>query len=89
MLSVIVHVKLENIAAGYGCLLEGLTPESQVWAVTQVWDLTKVAAGEGGAVTKLESMAAVQAHAKDINSLSVSHNGSLICSASQDKLAKV
>ena len=57
--------------------------------MTQVWDLTKIAAKEGGPVTKLESVAAVQAHAKDINSVSVSHNGSLICSASQDKLAKV
>ena len=37
----------------------------------------------------LQSLAAVNAHDKDINSVAISPNESLVCTTSQDRTAKV
>ena len=60
----------------------------------QVWDVSGVAASlDGSASSKapaqLQSTAVVAAHDKDINALAVSPNDALICTASQDRTAKV
>ena len=50
------------------------------------------AAGEGASSqqpAQLRSIAVVAAHDKDINALAVSPNDALICTASQDRTAKV
>lgn len=60
----------------------------------QVWDVSaaSAAADEGASSeqpAQLRSTAAVAAHDKDINALAVSPNDALICTASQDRTAKV
>ena len=60
----------------------------------QVWDVSGVAASLDGsagsaAPAQLQSTAVVAAHDKDINALAVSPNDALICTASQDRTAKV
>ena len=62
--------------------------------VSQVWDVSGVAAALDGsagseAPAQLQSTAVVAAHDKDINALAVSPNDALICTASQDRTAKV
>ena len=66
-------------------------PESLLY---QVWDVSAVsAAADEGASSEqpaqLRSTAVVAAHDKDINALAVSPNDALICTASQDRTAKV
>ncbi|KAL2610086.1 hypothetical protein R1flu_028659 [Riccia fluitans] len=46
-------------------------------------------ASESGEAAKLTSRAVVAAHDKDINALAIAPNDSLVCSASQDRTAKV
>ncbi|EIE25517.1 WD40 repeat-like protein, partial [Coccomyxa subellipsoidea C-169] len=58
----------------------------------KVWDVSKLLDGssaEGAEVPRLRATAAVAAHDKDINALAVSPNDALICTASQDRTAKV
>ena len=60
----------------------------------QVWDVSGVAAALDGSASseapaQLLSTAVVAAHDKDINALAVSPNDALICTASQDRTAKV
>ena len=60
----------------------------------QVWDVSKLLDGSGaeaveGKAPRLRATAAVAAHDKDINALAVSPNDALICTASQDRTAKV
>ena len=60
----------------------------------QVWDVSGVAASldssaSSEAPAQLQSTAVVAAHDKDINALAVSPNDALICTASQDRTAKV
>ncbi|CAK0748051.1 hypothetical protein CVIRNUC_001810 [Coccomyxa viridis] len=62
--------------------------------ILKVWDVSGVAASlDGSASSKapaqLQSTAVVAAHDKDINALAVSPNDALICTASQDRTAKV
>lgn len=45
--------------------------------------------GTAGKVPRLRATAGVAAHDKDINALAVSPNDALICTASQDRTAKV
>ena len=66
-------------------------PESLLY---QVWDVSAVsAAADEGASSEqpaqLRLTAVVAAHDKDINALAVSPNDALICTASQDRTAKV
>lgn len=59
----------------------------------KVWDLAAALAAEapadGGKPAKLKATAATAAHDKDINAVAVAPNDSLICTASQDRTAKV
>lgn len=59
----------------------------------KVWDLAAAlvagAADEAGKPGKLKATAATAAHDKDINAVAVAPNDSLICTASQDRTAKV
>ena len=60
----------------------------------KVWDLAtalegSVASGITSKGGKLKATAATAAHDKDINAVAVAPNDSLICSASQDRTAKV
>lgn len=57
----------------------------------KVWDLAAAlaAAPEGAKPGKLKATAATAAHDKDINAVAVAPNDSLICTASQDRTAKV
>ena len=62
--------------------------------LSQVWDMSGVAASLDSSISskaplQLQSMAVVAAHDKDINALAVSPNDALICTASQDRTAKV
>ena len=62
--------------------------------MSQVWDVCAVATSLDSSVgikapTQLQSTAVVAAHDKDINALAVSPNDALICTASQDRTAKV
>ena len=62
----------------------------------KVWDVASALAlaaspaeGSGVSVPKLKATAATAAHDKDINAIAVAPNDSLICTASQDRTAKV
>lgn len=60
----------------------------------KVWDLAAALAGsatpvDGAKPGKLKATAATAAHDKDINAVAVAPNDSLICTASQDRTAKV
>ena len=59
----------------------------------KVWDvdaaLANPAGDSSGAVPRLKATAATSAHDKDINAVAVAPNDSLICTASQDRTAKV
>lgn len=56
----------------------------------KLWNIEAVVGtGHTEEVLKLSSQAVVAAHDKDINSLAVAPNDSLICSGSQDRTAKV
>jgi U3 small nucleolar RNA-associated protein 13 len=60
----------------------------------QVWDVSAVSAAADESASSqqpmtLRSTAVVAAHDKDINALAVSPNDALICTASQDRTAKV
>lgn len=62
----------------------------------KVWDVASALAlaaspieGSDASVPKLKATAATAAHDKDINAIAVAPNDSLICTASQDRTAKV
>lgn len=62
----------------------------------KVWDVASALAlaaspteGSNESVPKLKATAATAAHGKDINAIAVAPNDSLICTASQDRTAKV
>ena len=62
----------------------------------KVWDVASAlalaaspTAGSDASVPKLRATAATAAHDKDINAIAVAPNDSLICTASQDRTAKV
>lgn len=60
----------------------------------KVWDVASALAaiaaeGSEASVPKLKATAATSAHDKDINAIAVAPNDSLICTASQDRTAKV
>ena len=60
----------------------------------KVWDVALALAarpteGSDALVPKLKATAATAAHDKDINAIAVAPNDSLICTASQDRTAKV
>lgn len=60
----------------------------------KVWDLAtalegSTASDSASKVAKLKATAATAGHDKDINAVAVAPNDSLICSASQDRTAKV
>lgn len=58
----------------------------------KVWDAASALAASptnGAPVAKLKSVAATAAHDKDINAVAVPPNDSLLCTASQDRTAKV
>ena len=55
----------------------------------KLWDLKGLLEGKSSRRTDLQSLAAVNAHDKDINSVAISPNESLVCTTSQDRTAKV
>lgn len=60
----------------------------------KVWDVGAALAADpvgqsSGDVPSLKATAATSAHDKDINAVAVAPNDSLICTASQDRTAKV
>lgn len=55
----------------------------------QLWDLKGLLEGKSSKRKDLQSLAAVNAHDKDINSVAISPNESLVCTTSQDRTAKV
>ena len=63
---------------------------SLVRACLQVWDLeAAIQAAPGSKPAELQASAAVAAHDKDINAVAVSPKDALVCSASQDRTARV
>ena len=60
---------------------------------TQVWDTSGLAqrrkSSDQASTSTLEATAAVAAHDKEINAVALSPNDALVCSASQDRTAKV
>ncbi len=57
--------------------------------VMQLWDTKASTRGTAEKPELLSSTAAVIAHEKDINSVTLSTNELLVCTTSQDKSAKV
>ena len=55
----------------------------------QLWDLKGLLEGKSSKRKDLQSLAAVTAHDKDINSVAISPNETLVCTTSQDRTAKV
>lgn len=57
----------------------------------QLWSLKDVIEKKSKKkkVEELQSLAAVEAHEKDINCVAISPNESLVCTTSQDRSAKV
>ena len=55
----------------------------------QLWNLKEILEAKGKKKKGLQSLAAVEAHEKDINCVAISPNESLVCTTSQDRTAKV
>eukprot|EP00898_Chlorokybus_atmophyticus_P008112 jgi/Chlat1/8301/Chrsp78S07720 len=55
----------------------------------KLWDLSPLDKYTGGQPLKLKPLAIASAHEKDINSIAIAPNDSLLCSASQDRTVKL
>lgn len=71
-----------------GVIMNFDVPSMQVWDVSAVASAADESSSSAQPV-QLQSTAVVAAHDKDINAVAVSPNDALICTASQDRTAKV
>lgn len=81
-------------AVAFSCKTAAFIVSGGADKLLKVWDLAAALVGshaEAGAdaVRELKVTAAVAAHDKDINAVAVSPNDAFICTASQDRTAKV